>query len=123
MKRKSRRTRLAIELAVAVVILVVAPLLMYTQPWSKIEVSLNNRVPNDVHVAVYLDGRLMIIQFVGPVDQFVGEFSLAAGGHRIGIDYSYDFPAQDLDGKQELMQTVSISLLSTHRIEFDLEDV
>jgi len=50
-------------------------------------------------------------------------FSLAAGGHRIGIDYSYDLPAQDLDGKLELMQTVSISLLSTRQIELDLEDV
>ena len=122
-KRKSLRTRIAIELTVAVVILVVAPLLIYTQPWSTIEVLLNNRMPNDVHVAVYIDGRQMIIQFVGPVDQFLGEFSLAAGGHRIGIDYSYDFPSQDLDGQPELMQTVHISPLSTHQIEFDLEDV
>jgi len=122
-KRKSHRTRLAIELTVAVVILVVAPLLVYTQPWSTIEVLLNNRMPNDVHVAVYIDGRQVNIQFVGPVDQFLAEFSLVTGDHRIGIDYSYDFPVQDLDGQPELMQTVQISPLSTHQIEFDLEDV
>ena len=111
-----------IELAVAVVILVVAPLLMYTQPWSKIEVLLNNRVPNEAYVAIYLDGRLMVIQFADPVDQVIGEFSLSAGSHRIGIDYSY-VSAQDLDGRLDLMQTVSISPLSTQQVEFDLEDV
>ena len=103
-----------------VAIVVLAAVLMFTQPWGRLTVNLLN--PTDVsvkHVSIYIDGKQRAVFYLGGGMSFEKAFAVTRGTHSVGIDVSRS-DLLDIDGKVDYIEERTVLLLSPQTIRLDV---
>ena len=134
--RSNWKTLVSVLVVVLVVLSIVA--LIYTQPWSKVKVTISNdyagRVARfeGVGVNVYIDGELKVTMNLLNTTTVVGEWSVKAGNHVIALDngtwdvYMYYggavgyFNYEPPDGIMDYAYDYSVGPLHTKNVYFNI---
>ena len=103
-----------------VVIVVLATVLMLTQPWGKLTVFLEN--PLDVgraHVGLYIDGKLRAVFYLDGGVPYDKTFAVTRGAHSVGVDVSYS-ELLDIDGSIDYLEERTILLLHPQTVRLNV---
>ena len=114
--------RKAFLAGIVVVVVVLATVgLVFTQPLSKIIVTVSNDNPFRVYFAVYLDGEERGRGSIDPMqDQVFAAWSVIRGTHIVAVDSHFQGVLHaDLDGKMESSDEYFVSSVSTLRVYID----
>ncbi len=102
---------------IAVIIIIVLPIeLIFTQPWSKIQLRVYNYDSNPAMIGVYVDDVLMTTTTISQHGggDIIGIYAVAPGMHKLGLDASF-YP-NSLDGSQDDVNTFQVGPFYTKNV-------
>jgi len=115
---------------VVVLVVVLAVVGAYTQPWSKVKVIVSFESWHGTVINVYIDGKSNVSIDLEHGTTTVGVWSVYAGSHNVSIDnaswntlwngYVYYREYEPPDGKMDFVYAFSVGPLSTRNVHIDL---
>lgn len=119
-KTLSRRSSIIMILTIIAVLIVVLAF-VFIAPISRVRLVLENRDSSyQVHVGIYIDGKLKEIIYLDHGDQYTNAYQLSSGSHSVGFDFSYS-SYDDIDGVVDELHTFQLALLRTLTLSYSFD--
>lgn len=108
---------------VVLAVIVASAGLAYIVPWSTLDVSVWSNYPDQrLHIAIYIDGEGMVVDYVNEGTSLEKSFPVHAGIHRVAFDYGVvgDETGSQVDGILEWATSVQVKPLRSAEVAVSL---